>query len=214
MQITKLKVFGFKSFCEKLDLNIGKGITAIVGPNGCGKSNIIDSIRWVMGEHKNSMLRTEKMEDVIFSGTAKRQALNMAEVSIVINNEDKILPVEYSEVMITRRLFRSGESEYRINKVPCRLKDITTMLLDTGVGTDSYSTIEGKMIDAILSDKTDERRNLFEEAAGISKYKRQRIESIRQLERTTQDLLRINDKVSETERNVHILKRHVQKAQK
>lgn len=212
MYLSKLKIFGFKSFCDKLEVNLGQGVIAIVGPNGCGKSNIVDAIRWVFGEQKNSILRSDQMEDLIFSGTAKRQPLNMAEVSLVINNEDGMLPVEYPEVMITRRLYRSGESEYRLNKVPCRLKDINNLFFDTGMGANAYTTIEGKMIDKILSDKATERRLLFEEAAGISKYKRQRQESLRQLERTSSDLLRIHDKVEEVTRNVNILKRHVSKA--
>ncbi len=214
MHLTKLKVYGFKSFQEKLSVDFNKGITAIIGPNGCGKTNVIDSIRWVFGEQRNKMLRSEKLEDLIFAGTAKRQPLNMAEVSLVINNEDKVLPTEYSEVMITRRIFRSGESEYRINKVPCRLKDINNLFMDTGLGSSAYSTIEGKMIDAILSEKPDERRFLFEEAAGISKYKRQRQDSLRQLEKTKHDLDRISDKVEETGRNVRILQRHVDKARR
>jgi len=214
MLLTKLKIFGFKSFTDKIEINLGKGITAIVGPNGCGKTNIVDAIRWVFGEQRNRVLRSDRMEDVIFSGTSKRQPLNMAEVSLTIDNQSGILPVEYTEVMVTRRIFRSGESEYLLNKVPCRLKDINNLFFDTGLGTSAYSTLEGRMIDAILSEKADERRILFEEAAGISKYKRQRQDSLRQLERTNQDMGRISDKVEEVSRNVKVLQRHVEKARK
>ncbi len=214
MYISKLKIFGFKSFCDKLEVTFDRGITCVVGPNGCGKTNIVDAIRWVLGEQKTSLMRGDSMSDLIFSGTTRRQPLNMAEVSMVIQNEDGVLPVEYAEVMVTRRVYRSGEGEYRLNKVPCRLKDIQGLFSDTGLGASIYTTIEGKMIDAILSDKADERRVLFEEAAGISKYKKQRVESLRQLERTTQDLVRINDKVEEIGRNLKILERHEQKARK
>jgi chromosome segregation protein len=214
MILRKLSIFGFKSFADKTELRFGEGMTAVIGPNGCGKSNVVDAIRWVFGEQKASMLRSSNMADVIFSGTQNRQALNMAEVTLTIENNKGILPVEYSEVAITRRIYRSGESEYRINKVPCRLRDIHHMFLDTGVGSSAYTTIENSMINAILSDKAEERRILFEEAAGIGKYKQRRKESQRQLEKTRQDLLRINDKVQEADRQVRMLARHVEKAKR
>jgi chromosome segregation protein len=212
MVLRKLSIFGFKSFADKTEVEFGTGVTAVIGPNGCGKSNVIDAIRWVFGEQKPSALRSTSMQDVIFSGSQKRSALNIAEVTLLIENNKKILPSEFSDIAITRRVFRSGESEYLINKVPCRLRDIHTMFLDTGVGSTSYTTIENSMINSILSDKAEERRVLFEEAAGIGKYKERRKESLRQLDRTKQDLLRINDKVQEADRQVRMLARHVDKA--
>jgi len=214
MILRKLSIFGFKSFAEKTELEFGEGMTAVVGPNGCGKSNVVDAIRWVLGEQKVTLLRSATMQDVIFSGTQARQPLNMAEVVLTIENNKGILPVEYSEVAIARRMFRNGESEYSINRVPCRLRDIHNLFLDTGVGSSAYTTIERGMIDSILSDKAEERRILFEEAAGIGKYKQRRKESLRQLEKTGQDLLRINDKIQEADRQVHMLARHVEKARR
>ena len=214
MILRKLSIFGFKSFADKTELQFGEGMTAVIGPNGCGKSNVVDAIRWVFGEQKASMLRSANMQDVIFSGTQKRQPLNMAEVTLTIENNKRVLPVEYSEVAITRRIHRSGESEYRLNKVPCRLRDIQNLFLDTGVGSSAYTTIENKMIEKILSDKAEERRTLFEEAAGIGKYKQLRKESLGKLEKTRQDLLRINDKVVEADRMVSSLGRQVEKAKR
>lgn len=214
MVLRKLAIFGFKSFAEKTELEFGEGMTAVIGPNGCGKSNVVDAIRWVFGEQKASALRSSNMQDVIFSGSQKRQPLNMAEVTLTIENNKGILPVEYNDIAITRRIYRSGESEYRINKVPCRLRDIHNLFLDTGVGSSAYTTIENSMINAILSDKAEERRILFEEASGIGKYKARRRDSQRQLEKTKVDLLRINDKVQEADRQVRMLARHVEKAKR
>ena len=214
MILRKISIFGFKSFAEKAELEFGEGITAVVGPNGCGKSNVVDAIRWVLGEQKLTLLRSATMQDVIFSGTQSRQPLNMAEVILTIENTGGILPTEYSEVAVSRRIFRNGESEYRINRVPCRLRDIHNLFLDTGVGSSSYTTIERGMIDSILSDKAEERRILFEEAAGIGKYKQRRKESLRQIDKTKQDLLRIGDKVQEADRQVRMLARHVEKARR
>ena len=214
MVLRKLSIYGFKSFADKTELQFGEGMTAVIGPNGCGKSNVVDAIRWVFGEQKASMLRSSSMHDVIFSGTQHRQPLNMAEVTLTIENNKKILPVEYNEISITRRIYRSGESEYRLNKVPCRLRDIHNLFLDTGVGSSAYTTIENTMINSILSDKAEERRTLFEEASGIGKYKQRRKDSQRQLEKTRQDLLRINDKVQEADRQVRMLARHVEKAKR
>ncbi len=212
MILRKLSIFGFKSFAEKTEVEFGEGVTAVIGPNGCGKSNVIDAVRWVFGEQRASVLRGSNMQDVIFSGSTKRSALNMAEVTLTIENNKKLLPSDYAEVAITRRIYRSGESEYLVNRVPCRLRDIHTMFLDTGVGNSAYTTIENAMINTILSDKAEERRTLFEEAAGIGKYKERRKESLRQLDKTRQDLLRINDKAQEADRQVRMLARHVEKA--
>jgi chromosome segregation protein len=212
MALQKLSIFGFKSFADKTELRFGEGMTAVIGPNGCGKSNVIDAIRWVLGEQRESALRSSTMQDVIFSGTQRRQPLNMAEVTITIDNSRSFLPTDFSEVAVTRRIYRSGESEYLINRTPCRLRDIHNLFLDTGIGNSAYTTIENSMINSILSDKAEERRILFEEAAGICKYKERRRDSLRQLERTRQDLLRINDKVQEADRQVRMLARHVEKA--
>ncbi len=215
MYLSKLRIFGFKSFANKVEVNFpGEGITSVVGPNGCGKSNIIDAIRWVLGEQKAKALRSSKMEDVIFSGTADRTAMNIAEVSLLINNDSKVLPSDYTQIMITRRAFRDGNSEYLINNQPCRLKDIQNLFYDTGMGAASYSLMEAKMIDSILSDKAEERRVMFEEAAGISKYKQQRKETLRQLERTAVDLARVEDNMRHVQQNVTLFERQAKKAEK
>ena len=215
MYLSKLRIFGFKSFANRVEVNYpGEGITSVVGPNGCGKSNIIDAIRWVLGEQRARALRSSKMEDVIFSGTADRPAMNMAEVSLLINNDSGLLPSDYTQVMITRRAYRNGESEYLINNQPCRLKDIHNLFYDTGMGAASYSLIEAKMIDSILSDKAEERRVMFEEASGISKYKQQRKETLRQLDRTSQDLARVEDGLRHVQQNVNMFERQAKKAEK
>lgn len=213
MYLSKLEIIGFKSFAQKVNLTFDSGISAIVGPNGCGKTNIVDAIRWVLGEQRYSALRSEKMEDVIFNGTKARKALGMAETSLVIENTKGILPSEYTQVTIGRRVYRSGESEYLLNKVPCRLKDILDLFMDTGMGADAYSVIELKMIETILSDKTDERRRLFEEAAGVTKYKHRRKAAYRKLESVQADLVRVNDIVSEVQKAVHSLERQAKKAE-
>jgi chromosome segregation protein len=192
VKIQKLKIQGFKSFEQKVEILFeGNGLTAIVGPNGCGKSNIVDAIRWVMGEQRAGLLRMDKMQGVIFSGTAERPAKSMAEVSLVIENDKGLLPSEYSEVMITRKAFSNGESEYLINNQECRLADIRNLFADTGMGAGSYSQMDQRMVDALLSDKADERRTIFEEAAGVSKYKKQRKEAAARLERAQVDMDRI-----------------------
>jgi chromosome segregation protein len=213
MYLSKLEIVGFKSFAHKTILRFNDGITAVVGPNGCGKSNIIDAIRWAIGEQKASVLRSDKMENVIFNGAGKRRPLGMAEVSITIENTKGILPTEYSEVTITRRLFRNGDSEYLLNKVQCRLRDIVDLFMDTGMGANAYSVIELKMIETILSDRAEERRRLFEEAAGVTKYKARRKEALRKLETTQQDLLRINDIVKEVGKKVSSLERQAKRAE-
>ena len=213
MHLKKLELSGFKSFAKRTEVFFEKGVTCIVGPNGCGKSNISDSIRWVLGERSAKLLRGSKMEDVIFQGTDSRDPINFAEVTLTIDNSDKALPIEYEEVAITRRLHRSGESEYLINKTACRLKDIQDLILDTGIGSNSYSMIEQGRIDYILSAEAEERRFLIEEAAGISKYKVKKDEAIRKLEQTEQNLLRLNDIVSEVERNIKYAERQAKRAE-
>lgn len=214
MYLSKLKIYGFKSFAQKVEVSFpGNGITSVVGPNGCGKSNIVDAIRWVLGEQRVKQLRSSKMEDVIFSGTADRPQMNFAEVSLVINNGRGILPSEYTEIQITRRVHRSGDSEYLINNQECRLKDIHALFMDTGMGAASYSLMEARMIDAILSDKAEDRRALFEETAGISKYKQQRKETLRQLEKTATDLERVEDNLKIRQKSVDAFERQAKKAE-
>ncbi len=214
MYLKKLEILGFKSFANKTTVNFSEGVTAIVGPNGCGKTNILDALRWVLGEQKVSLLRGSKMEEIIFNGTRDVKPLGMAEVTLTVINDRSVLPTEYNEVQITRRLFRSGESEYLLNKVPCRLKDITELFVDTGMGAHSYSVIQQDMIDAVISDKAEERRFLFEEAAGITKYKHRKKAALRKLDATEQDLLRLQDIYSEIKTQVNSLKRQYKKAER
>ncbi len=213
MYLSKLDIFGFKSFPHRVGITFDSGMTAIVGPNGCGKTNIVDAIRWVLGEQKTSTLRSDKMEDVIFNGTERRKPLSMAEVQLTIENSKGILPSEYSEVAIGRRLYRSGESEYVLNGTVCRLKDIIDLFMDTGMGANAYSVIELKMVETILSDKADERRRLFEEAAGVTRYKHRRKEAYRRLEHVQSDLMRVNDIVKEVQKTVTSLERQAKKAE-
>lgn len=214
MYLKRLELQGFKSFADKTTLEFIPGITAVIGPNGSGKSNIVDAIRWVLGEQSMKSLRGAKSEDVIFAGTQNRKSLGFAEVSLVINNEDGKLPIEYAEVTITRRLYRSGESGYFINKTPCRLKDVTELFMDTGIGKDGYSIIGQGKIDEILSNKSEDRRHIFEEAAGIVKYRARKEESEKKLEHTKLNLLRINDIMAEIEANIEPLKIQSEKARK
>ncbi|MFN5377195.1 MAG: chromosome segregation protein SMC [Ignavibacteria bacterium] len=212
MYLSKLEMVGFKSFGLKTDLDFTDGVTAIVGPNGCGKTNVVDAIRWVLGEQKTSMLRADSMDQVIFNGSRTRKPLGMAEVSLTIENNKAILPTEYSQVVITRRLFRNGESQYLLNKTQCRLRDIVDLFMDTGMGSDAYSVIELKMIETILSDKADERRHLFEEAAGVTKYKARRKEAQRKLDAAQRDIARVQDIVREVQKTVNSLGRQAEKA--
>ncbi len=214
MNLKKLEILGFKSFANKTVIDFSRGMTAIVGPNGCGKTNILDALRWVLGEQKVSMLRGSKMEEIIFNGTRDMKPLGMSEVTLTLDNDKGVLPTEYSTVQITRRLFRSGESEYLINKVPCRLKDINDLFFDTGMGAHSYSVIQQDMIEAVISDKAEERRFLFEEAAGITKYKQRKKAALRKLDATENDFLRLNDIYSEVQTQVRSLKRQQKKAER
>ncbi|MCJ8211111.1 chromosome segregation protein SMC [Mucilaginibacter sp. RS28] len=214
MQLTRLEIKGFKSFGDKITINFNEGVTAIVGPNGCGKSNVVDSIRWVLGEQSTRMLRSEKMENVIFNGTKSRKPANLAEVSLTFDNTKNVLPTEFSQVTLTRKLYRTGESEYRLNDVQCRLKDITDLFLDTGIGADSYSIIELKMIDEIITNKEGSRRNLFEEASGISKYKLRKKQTFNKLKDTEADLSRVEDLLFEIEKNLKTLENQAKKAER
>jgi chromosome segregation protein len=217
MRIKRIEIVGFKSFVDKSILDLEAGITAVVGPNGCGKSNIIDAIRWAMGEQSAKNLRGQGMEDVIFSGCESRKPLGMAEVSLIFANEEGRGPVafrDYAEIMVTRRLFRSGESDYLINKTPCRLLDISELFMDTGVGARAYSIVEQGKIGMILSAKAEDRRYLIEEAAGVTKFKSRKKTALRKIEATRQNLLRISDIVSEVRRQLGALKRQAQKAER
>ncbi len=214
MYFKKLELYGFKSFAEKTTLEFEPGVTAVVGPNGCGKSNIADAIKWVLGEQSAKQLRSGEMQDVIFNGTDKTDAVNLAEVSLTLSNQAKILPIEYEEVTVTRRVFRSGESEYFINKNPVRLKDIAELFMDTGIGTSAYSMMEQGRVDQILSSRPEDRREVFEEAAGITKYKAKKKEALRKLEQTEQNLLRVADIIVEVKRQISSVERQAQKAKR
>src|SRR6185295_16167170 len=214
MRLTSLEIKGFKSFGDRVIINFDEGTTSIVGPNGSGKSNVVDAMRWVLGEQKTRMLRSEKMENIIFNGTKTRKPASLAEVTLSFENTKNILPVEYSSISITRKLFRSGESEYYLNGVHCRLKDITDIFLDTGIGPDSYSIIELKMIDEILNDKNSTVKILLEEAAGISKYKIRKKQTLLKLEETDAELNRVNDLLFEIEKNLKTLESQARKTER
>ena len=214
MYLSKIELFGFKSFAHKVRIKFDKGLTAIVGPNGCGKTNVVDAMRWVLGEQKSSLLRSAKMENIIFNGSKNLKPLSFTEVSLTIENTRNVLPIEYTEVTVTRRLYRNGESEFLLNQVPCRLKDILDLFTDTGMGSDAYSVIELKMIEEILSNKSEERLKLFEEAAGITRYKQRRKQTFKLLESTSRDLCRVDDVLAEVEKKVKSLKLQVRKAEK
>jgi len=212
MYISDLHLHGFKSFAHKTHVKFDNGITAIVGPNGCGKSNIVDALRWVLGEQRPTLLRSSSMSNVIFNGTAKKKALGMADVSLTFVNNKGILPVEYSELTISRRLYRSGDSEYLINNTPCRLRDILDLFMDTGMSSDAYSVIELKMVEEILNDRNNDRRRLFEEAAGVTRYKEKRRQTLRKLDETLNDLTRVEDILIEIRKKARSLELQAQKA--
>ncbi|MEN7551461.1 chromosome segregation protein SMC [Rapidithrix thailandica] len=214
MLLQKLEVRGFKSFGDKVVFNFDEGVTAIVGPNGSGKSNVVDAIRWVLGEQSTKALRSDKMDNVIFNGTKNRKPLQMAEVSLTFKNTKNLLPTEYSEVTISRRYYRSGDGEYLLNGIACRLKDIQNLFMDTGIGSDSYAIIELKMVDEILNDQNNSRRHLFEEAAGISKFKKRKKETLKKLNDTDADLERVEDLIHEISKNMRSLERQAKQAER
>ena len=214
MYLKRLEMQGFKSFADKTVLEFMPGITSVIGPNGSGKSNISDAIRWILGEQSMKSLRGSKTQDIIFAGTQNRKSLGFAEASLIFDNTDGTLPIEYSEVTVTRKIYRSGETGYYINKVPCRLKDIVELFMDTGIGRDGYSIIGQGKIDEILSNKSEDRRHIFEEAAGIVKYRARKEETEKKLEQTKLNLLRINDILSEIESNLEPLQMQSDKAKK
>jgi chromosome segregation protein len=214
VKLTTLEIKGFKSFADKTTLHFNENVTGIVGPNGCGKSNVVDAIRWVLGEQKPTAIRTEKMENLIFNGTKARKPSALAEVSLTFENTRNLLATEFSTVTISRHYFKTGESEYRINGVPCRLKDIHGLFMDTGISTDSYAIIELGMLDDILHNKDNSRRKLFEQAAGISKYKIRKRETLNKLTATQQDLDRVEDILFEIENNLKELEKQAKKAQR
>ncbi len=214
MRLTKLEVHGFKAFADHTEFVFDRGVTAIVGPNGCGKSNVSDSVRWVLGEQRARVMRGAKMEDVIFHGSSARKPVNMAEVSLHFDNSEGDLPVAFKEVVITRRLMRTGESEYLLNRAPCRLRDIQDLVRGTGLGADSGVVIESRMIDALLSDRPDDRRELFEEAAGVGLYRDRRRSAERRLEETTVDLSRLDDLITEVQSQVRSLSRQRRRAER
>ncbi|NNE29770.1 MAG: AAA family ATPase, partial [Saprospiraceae bacterium] len=214
MRLKSLELKGFKSFANETLINFNEDVIGIVGPNGSGKSNIVDAIRWVLGEQKSKELRLDKMSNIIFNGTKKRKASGLASVTLTFENTQNILPTEYQTVSISRLLYRDGESEYRLNNVTCRLKDITSLFLDTGIGSNSYAIIALGMVDDLLQDKDNSRRRMFEQAAGISKYKRRKHETLNKLKSTSEDLDRIEDLLFEIEGNLKQLEKQARRAKR
>ncbi len=214
MRLKNLEIKGFKSFADKTVIHFNDNLTGIVGPNGCGKSNTVDAIRWVLGEQKSKALRLAKMDNIIFNGTKKRKPSGRAEVSLTFENTRNLLPTEFTTVTVTRTIYRTGESEYRLNNVRCRLKDISNLFMDTGISSDSYAIIELKMIDEILNDKDNSRRKLFEQAAGISKYKVRKRETLNKLKATDADLARVEDLLFEIEANLKTLERQAKRTER
>src|SRR6266513_1412094 len=214
MHLQSLELFGFKSFADKTIFNFHEGVTAIVGPNGCGKSNVCDAVRWVLGEQSAKSLRGGEMADVIFNGTDSRKPVGFAEVSLMLSDCAQDLGVEWHDVRVTRRVYRDGNSEYLLNKTPFRLRDIQNLFADTGVARAAYSMMEQGKIDMVLSSRPDDRRAVFEEAAGITKYKTQKREALRKLEATDANLLRIGDVIKEVKRQIGSLQRQAGKARR
>src|SRR6201982_2736680 len=214
MHLQSLELFGFKSFADKTNFEFHEGITAIVGPNGCGKSNVLDAVRWVLGEQSAKSLRGGEMADVIFNGADTRKPLGFAEVSLTLTDCTAELGVDWHDVRVTRRVYRDGNSEYFLNKTLCRLKDIQSLFADTGVARSAYSMMEQGKIDLLLSSRPEDRRAVFEEAAGITKYKTQKREALRKLEATEANLLRIGDVIKEVKRQIGSLQRQAGKARR
>src|SRR5947207_15883414 len=214
MHLHSLELIGFKSFADKTLFEFHEGVTAIVGPNGCGKSNVLDAVRWVLGEQSAKALRGGEMADVIFNGTDTRKPVGFGEVSLTFTNCGSDLGVDWHDVRVTRRVYRDGNSEYLLNKTPCRLRDIQSLFADTGVGRSAYSIMEQGKIDLILSSRPEDRRAVFEEAAGITKYKTQKREALRKLEATEANLLRISDVIKEVKRQIGSLQRQAGKARR
>src|SRR5437868_1723684 len=209
-----LELIGFKSFADKTQFEFSRGITAVVGPNGSGKSNIVDSVKWVLGEQSAKSLRGGEMADVIFNGSASRRSFGMAEVTMIFDNSRRVLATDAEEVQITRRVYRGGEGEYLINQHVCRLKDIKDLFLGSGAGNDAYSIIEQGRVDVLLQASTKDRRTIFEEAAGISRFKAKKIETLRKLERVEQNLQRLRDILDEVEKQLRSVKLQAAKAQR
>lgn len=215
MKFKRIEIYGFKSFADKYEIPFGSGVTAIVGPNGCGKSNVADSIRWVLGEQSAKLLRGSSMQDVIFNGTEKRKSMSYCEVALVFDNSEKLFPsLDYEEVVLSRKLYRNGDSEYALNRTLCRLKDIVDLLRDGGMGREGYSIIGQGRIDELLSAKPEDRRQIFEEAAGISKFKARKVDSERKLTRTRDNLTRITDILEEKSRQLEPLMKQAETARK
>ena len=212
MRLTKLEIYGFKSFARRTEIVFPQNVTGIVGPNGSGKSNISDAVRWVLGEQSAKNLRGNSMSDVIFNGTEQKKSMNYCEVTLVFDNEDRQLHVEYNEVSITRRVYRSGDSEYLLNGSNCRLKDIVDLFRDTGVGKEGYSIIGQGRIDEILSQRSEDRRTVFEEAAGISRYRARKEEAEGRMKRADENLLRVLDVLDELETHLKPLKKQAETA--
>src|SRR5438132_175384 len=212
--LKRLELVGFKSFADRTQFDFAAGITGIVGPNGSGKSNIVDAVRWILGEQSAKSLRGGEMADVIFNGSAVRKSLGLAEVTMTFDNARRVLATEADEVQITRRVYRTGEGEYLINQQPCRLKDVKDLFLGSGAGTDAYSIIEQGRVDVLLQASTKERRSIFEEAAGISRFKARKVETLRRLERVDQNLRRLRDILDEVEKQLRSVKLQASKAQR
>ncbi|TPW19294.1 MAG: chromosome segregation protein, partial [Elusimicrobia bacterium] len=213
MYLKSIEILGFKSFADRTRIELKTGINGVIGPNGCGKSNIMEAIRWCIGEMSWKSLRSDSMVSVIFAGTARRAPMNLCEVTLTFDNAQSLLPVQYSEVQVARRLFRSGESEYYLNKTQCRLRDVRELFLDTGIGNDGYAIIDQGQVDFMVKSKPEERRALFEEAAGVAKYKAKRTEALRKLDRVEIDLGRLQDSLSLINEQIKKLDADARKAQ-